>query len=399
MVTDLDWSAVTYEERQWTFRDKLAVPSKAQLAGNGPYFAAVTPRIARSARLKVSGDTLTLVSEAANEIARFDAELGAELAPFGSILLRSESAASSKIENLSATAQSIFLAELGDPTRRNATIIVANATAMQAALQLADDINAEAILAMHHALLSASQPHWAGRWRDEQVWIGGSDFSPHNALFVPPFHTRVPRAIDDLLAFINREDLPPLAQAAIAHAQFETIHPFPNGNGRVGRALIHSILKAKGLTRKVTVPVSAGLLADLPSYFDALTEFRKGDHEPIVRLTAEATFRAIRNGRALVRDLHKIHDAWRGEIVARKDAAVWRLAELALRQPVLDSKLVQRELAVAPHNANTAISLLEDVGALKKVSGNYRDRKWAAKDVLNALDRFAERAGRRQQFH
>ena len=397
MVTDqLAWSAVTYEAHRWVFRDDIEVPRRARLAGSGPYLAAVTPRIAVSARLSVSGDTLTLVAEAANEIVRFDAELGAELGPFGSILLRSESAASSKIENLSATAQSIFLAELGDPSRRNASIIVANTAAMQAALRLADHIDAEAILAMHEALLSPSQPQWAGRWRDQQVWIGGSDYSPHDALFVPPHHTHVRAAIDDLLAFINREDLPPLAQAAIAHAQFETIHPFPDGNGRVGRALVHSILKAKDLTRQVTVPVSAGLLADLSSYFDALTEYRAGDHEPIVKLAAEATFRAIANGRALVRDLREIHDEWRKEITARKDAAVWRLADLALRQPVLDSEIVQRELDVAPHNANTALALLEDIGALKKISGNHRYRKWAAKDVLDALDRFADRAGRRQ---
>jgi Fic family protein len=378
------------------FRDDIHVPRRARLAGSGPYLAAVTPRIAESARLSVSSDTLTLISEAATEIARFDAELGAELGPFGSILLRSESAASSKIENLSATAQSIFLAELGDPSRRNASIIVANTEAMQAALQLADHIDADAILAMHRALLSASQPRWAGRWREQQVWIGGSDYSPHDARFVPPYHTHVRAAIDDLIAFINREDLPPLAHAALAHAQFETIHPFPDGNGRVGRALIHSILKAKDLTRKVTVPVSAGLLADLASYIDALTDYRTGDHEPIVRLTAEATFRAIGNGRVLVHELHDIRDDWRQGITARRDAAVWRLADLALRQPVLDSEVVQRELGVAPHNANTALALLEDIGALRKISGNHRYRKWAAKDVLDALDRFAERAGRRQ---
>lgn len=188
----------------------------------------------------------------------------------------------------------------------------------------------------------------------------------------------------------------PTRSESSAHAQFETIHPFPDGNGRVGRALMHSILKAKELTRKVTVPVSAGLLADLASYFDALTEYRGGDHEAIVRLTAEATFRAIGNGRALVHELHEVNDDWRKEITARKDAAVWRLADLALRQPVLDSEIVQRELDVAPHNANAALALLEDIGALKRIAGNHRYRKWAAKDVLDALDRFAERAGRRQ---
>lgn len=397
VVTDpSSWSAVTYEEHPWAFRADIDVPRRARLAGAGPYRAAVTPAIAASALLAVSGDTLSLLAEAANEIARFDAELGSELGPFASIILRSESAASSKIENLSATAQTIFLAELGDPSRRNASIIVANTSAMQAALRLADRLDERAILAMHEALLSASQPQWAGKWRDQQVWIGGGDYSPHDALFVPPHHSHVRAAIDDLVAFIARDDLPPLPLAAIGHAQFETIHPFPDGNGRVGRALVHSVLHAKGLTRKITVPVSAGLLADTEGYFAALTAYRAGDHEPIVRLTAEASIRAVVNGRALGQDIDATGARWRGEISARRDAAVWRLADLALRHPVLDSPLVQRELGIAPHNANLAIAQLEEIGALKKIAGNHRYRKWAAKELLDSLDQFAERAGRRQ---
>lgn len=229
------------------------------------------------------------------------------------------------------------------------------------------------------------------------MWIGGDDHSPHQALFTPPHHTDVPAAMTDLVHFVERNNLPPLAQAAIAHAHFETIHPFPDGNGRVGRALMHAILKGKGLTRNVTVPVSAGLLADIDTYFAALTAYRDGDHEPIVALSANASFRAIDNGRTLVNDVHTTRDDWRSKIRARTDATVWPLADLALRQPVLDSEIVQRELGVAPHNANTAIEALENIGAIKKVAGNYRNRKWAATEVLEALDRFAERAGRRQR--
>jgi len=116
------------------------------------------------------------------------------------------------------------------------------------------------------------EAHWpdiAGRWREQQVWIGGSRFGPHEADFIPPHHDRVPAAMADLAAFMARPDLPVLTQAAIAHAQFETIHPFPDGNGRVGRALVHSLLKAGGLARSVTVPVSAGLLGDTGTYFAA----------------------------------------------------------------------------------------------------------------------------------
>ena len=117
-------------------------------------------------------------------------------------------------------------------------------------------------------LVSASvRKRHAGRWRDEQVWIGGDSFGPHDAEFVPPHHARVPALMADLIKFTSRADLPLLSQAAIAHAQFETVHPFADGNGRTGRALIHAMLRGHRLTRNVTVPVSAGLLTDTRSYF------------------------------------------------------------------------------------------------------------------------------------
>jgi Fic family protein len=96
-------------------------------------------------------------------------------------------------------------------------------------------------------------------------------------MFNPPHHDHVPVLIDDLVAFARRTDIPLLTQAAVAHAQFETIHPFPDGNGRTGRALIHSMLRGHGLTHNVTVPVSAGLLTDTSAYFDALTAYREGE--------------------------------------------------------------------------------------------------------------------------
>ena len=133
------------------------------------------------------------------------------MAPFGAMLLRTESAASSRIENLTASAKAVALAELGDTSRRNATEIVANTTAMQAAIGLADRLDAAAILAMHAALLEQHDPAIAGRWREAQVWVGTSSYGPHTASFVPPHHRRVPAAIDDLVRFMQRDDVPVLS--------------------------------------------------------------------------------------------------------------------------------------------------------------------------------------------
>lgn len=206
-------------------------------------------------------DVIALEAEATAEIARFDAELGGELAPFGVVLLRSESASSSMIKGLTSSARSIVLAELGSDERGNAEQIVGNVRAMQAALDLADRLDEDAVLAMHGALLRNHDPAIAGRWRAQQVWVGGDAYGPHGAPSVPPHQERVPALMADLVSFTRRDDLPRLGQAALAHAQFKTIHAFADGNGRTGRAFVHALLRGHGLTRRVTVPVSAGLLA------------------------------------------------------------------------------------------------------------------------------------------
>jgi Fic family protein len=146
--------------------------------------------------------------DASIEIARFDAELGTEVDPFASVLLRSESASSSKIENLTSGAKSIALAELGSRDKRNATEIVGNVAAMVAAIALADRLDEDAILSMHEALLVGVEPGIVGRWRQEQVWIGGDSFGPHGAAFVPPPHDQVPALMADLVRFTRRTDLP-----------------------------------------------------------------------------------------------------------------------------------------------------------------------------------------------
>jgi Fic family protein len=196
-------------------------------------------------------------------------------------------------------------------------MIVSNTDAMKAGVSLADRLDEDAILAMHAALMRNSHPDSAGRWRTEQVWIGGGTFGPRGADYVAPHHTRVPTAITDLLAFTRRADIPTLPQIAIAHAQFEAIHPFPDGNGRTGRALVQAMLRNKRLTRQITFPVSAGLLANTDAYFNALGAYREGSPAPIVERLSEASLLAVTNGRRLVADLRSIREEWNSRISSR----------------------------------------------------------------------------------
>lgn len=335
-----------------------------------------------------------LVTDASAEIARFDAEIGAELAPFASVLLRSESASSSMIENLSSGAKAIVLAEMGSSSKLNASLIVGNVAAMKTALDLADQLDTDAILAMHRELMRGHDDSIAC-WRDQQVWIGGDSFGPHGATFVPPHHTKVADLMDDLVAFTRQTDLPLLTQAAIAHAQFESIHPFPDGNGRTGRALIHAMLRGHRLTRRVTVPVSAGLLADTRGYFDTLTAYRDGDPVPIVEMLAQASLTAMVNARQLVDELREIRAGWDSKVRARQGAAAWRLADLLLRQPVVDTPTVAQGLGISADNAMRPIAPLVEAGVLTEFTGFARNRMWQSREVLSALDDFAARAGRR----
>lgn len=389
------WPALRWEERPWgPALASESVSRAARRRHTGPYRAALLPTIA-GRDLDLPGGTLAAASDAAAAIARFDAEAGGELAPFVAVLLRTESTSSSRIENLTSSARSVVLAEMGDRSRRNATAIAGNVSAMTAALRLADRLDAEAILAMHHALLASDDPRGAGRWREQQVWVGGSMQGPHDAAFVPPHHDHIEPLVDDLVAFCQRVDLPLLAQAAVAHAQFETIHPFTDGNGRTGRALIHAMLRGHGLTSNVTVPVSAGLLAVTPAYFEALTNYRDGDPAPIVALLAAASFAAIGNGRQLVADLRTLRQEWNERIVSRRGAVAWRLADLLLRQPIVDSRVLASALGIGPGNAARPIGALVTAGILTEITGARRNRMWQAPEVLALLDDFAARAGRR----
>lgn len=370
--------------------------SRAQIRKHsGPYRAAVPVELA-DLSLALSADTLSTSTDAASEVARFDAEMGGEIAPFSAVLLRSESAASSQIENLTASARAIAEAEIGERSRANASQILGNVAAMSAAVARSHELSASSILTMHDALMRADEPQIAGKWREEPVWVGGSSLGPHGALFVPPRYERVPGLIEDLIRFIGRDDLPVLAHVAVVHAQFETIHPFPDGNGRTGRALMHAMLRGKGLTRNVTVPVSAGLLVNVDAYFEALTAYRDGDPEPIVQRVAEASYAAINNGRELVQDLRAIREDWRQRVHARRDSAAWRIVDLLVRHPVINVGFVSEQLGIAAPNVYRSIEPLVTAEVLTS-SGRQRDRVWRAQEVLAAVDAFASRSGRRSR--
>lgn len=389
-------TAVTFEERTLPAPDEAQMSSRRpNLERRRPYRAAVVPEIAEAA-FDLAPEILADIDDATAELVRFDAHMGDFPAPFSSVLLRTESASSSQIEQLTSGPRAIAEAAIGERSDGNAPLIVSNVRAMEAALALADDISNASIIAMQDALLRDSHPDLAGQYRREQVWIGGR--LPHSASFVPPHHDRVDAAMDDLVRFAVRADLPVLAHAAIAHAQFETIHPFPDGNGRTGRALLHAMLRHGGVLRNLTVPVSAGLLTDVESYFDALTAYRSGDPGPIVQVFAEASLVALQNAKLLARDIAEFQEAWDEKLAGlRADAAARTLARLTIEYPVLNSPTAVAVTGLSKPSVSNGFDELVKRGVLAPGNSKQRNRVWVNQDVLDALDAFAVRTGRRRQ--
>lgn len=298
------WPRVQYEELLWAPAQAVRAPSinRSLQADRDTYRQAIVPRIAQ-ANVTLSTETASLVQAISDKLTRFNVR-AAESAAFEPVLLYCEARASSQIEQMTANARRISLARLGDRSRPNATLIARNTNALEAALQLATFLDVDAILTMHRALLEDSDPHHAGRLRDQSNWIGGD--SPVTAMFVPLKHTEVAALLEDLVRFMARTDMPALVQAAIAHAQFETIHPFTEGNGRTGRALVSAILRARGTTQNFTVPLSSGLLTSTKEYFDALNEYRQGNAEPIILRFIAASSRAMANVQGLMHDIEQL---------------------------------------------------------------------------------------------
>lgn len=389
---------VSHEPFEWVPRAPEMFSRAEVSRQTGRYDATVTAPIAQWHPLLSSEDSAD-VEDATRQLVEFDQhaqkKLGTDhpaLGPMTAILLRTESASSSQIEQLTTSAKQLALAEIEEGDKANALTVIGNVRAMEAALQMADDINEDSILAMHRALLTHQRglEHEAGRYRQEQVWIGTGNAGPRFATFVAPHHDRIPGAIADLVSFIDREDVSVLVQVAVAHAQFETIHPFVDGNGRAGRALAQSILRNKKLVGSTAVPISAGLLVDTERYFAALGAFRDGDAGPIVREFAMASRIAAKTGTWLVDGLVEQLDESRQEMKGiRADAAAWKVLPYLVGQPAVNTKYLMAELGLGEMAALRALDALTERGVLTETSGKSRNRVWQHRGIFGVLDAYA----------
>ena len=199
----------------------------------------------------------------------------------------------------------------------------------------------------------------------------------------------------DLTGFASRDDMSPVAQAAIAHAQFEAIHAFTDGNGRVGRGLIAVVLRRRGVTRSIVVPVASAMLADVDAYFESLISYREGDAEGMVAYLAGAAATAAQEARVSAQILDALPARWTSTVRPRANSSAERLLADLLTNPVLDAKTAARITGSALPRTYEAINRLVDHGVLREVTGAARSRVWVADDVMAEVADLDSRIGKR----
>ncbi|MEG8037153.1 Fic family protein [Sphingomonas sp. LR61] len=355
------------------------------------------PRIVR-ARWEPDARTEALLDRAAAALRSLDVHHGSRLAPLGSVIGRTEAVASSRIEDESASFDDCARALVGIRANPSATVVVRAAGAIEGLVAAADTgVITEAALLEAHRLLMRDDPvdgRYAGRYRSVQNWIGGGD-TPRLATYVPPPPELVAPLMADLFAFLHRTDLHPIAQAAIGHAQFESIHPFTDGNGRIGRALISAVLRRRGVTTTVTAPIATALAADRGRYFRHLERYRDGVVDALVADVAIAIGTVCDEATvtALLLDEHAA-DRMAGPCATSAHAVVGRALS---DDPVLTEARLQDLLAGVddgPVDEDLAGSVAADLvraGVLRPVTERRRDRAWVAPAVVDELEAFEQR--------
>jgi Fic family protein len=313
-------------------------------------------------------------------------------------LLRSEAVASSKIEGLLLSHRRLAKATAVPESDVNAQSVLGNVAALEAAYELAHSsqrFSLAAFRSIHRRLFEGTpDERLGGMIRTRQNWIGGDATSPVNADFVPPPEGEVERLLVDLAEFCDRTDLPPVLQAAVAHAQYETVHPFMDGNGRAGRALIGMVLIRRRVCDRVLPPVSLILAGDADTYVRGLGAYRYGDEADWFAFFAGATARAATVTETLAARVSDLQGRWiEAAGNPRAGSAPRKLIQALPAHPVLTFRTAQEITGLRREASRRALNRLEEAGVLHETTAGKRNRVWESVGLFDLLDEVEREAG------
>ena len=367
---------------------------------------------------KLAGLALTLDTDVVSDVVRAEKAiqelnnsvrflLGSEgLARF---LLRAEAVASSYIEGLQIGTKRLLRAELdlarGTASRSDETAIeiLGSIYAMEDALVEAQTeklISVDTIKRIHCTLLKNTRiEEYGGVVRAQQNWIGGNWHNPLQAEFVPPAPEYVEDLLEDLAHYCNQELVSPVQQAALAHAQFETIHPFVDGNGRAGRALIHLLLRRRGLTPAFVPPISLVLATFSKSYVEGLTAFRFEDSADSglinERLNEWLSFfagtcvRACKEAQRFEAAALRLRGVWLERLGAvRKGSTAELLLDELIGMPVFTYQSLCEATGRSLRAVSEAVTQFEAVGIVKPLGKAQRKQSFEVPEILKEFNIF-----------
>jgi Fic family protein len=380
--------------QQWEPDPSLRAPRKHLRPCS---YDAFVPDPIAGLEISISGEVAALVSSAEAAVASLNATAQPSLNPLARLLLRTESIASSKVDGMQLDVHRLARAEAthdaGRAIGREAAEVLANIDAMQFAMELSVEsatLEAQDLLAIHEVLLERAPGGGdPGHFRNEQNWIGGNDYNPCGADFVPPPPHEVEGLIEDLCIFCDEDALPPLVQAAIAHAQFETIHPFDGGNGRTGRALVQVLLRRSGLAPVFVPPISVVFAADKPRYIRGLTLFRDAEIDAWLEIFATATARAATLATDHQARVSNLQEKWRAQLrtssAPRSDAAAWAVIDELPAHPIISVPVAVAVTGRTKPAINNAMRQLVEAGVLIPMTELRRNRAWEADGLLDLI--------------
>lgn len=362
-------------------------------------YDAFVPKRLADLRLMLDLAAAGVVSNAEATVYALNSKSTGAAGPLAGLLERTESLASARVEGRAIGARTLAeaapRAEVGLQVSFAAGEVLAISDAMQSAIGPASagrPFTAEDVVDIHRRLvLRPAFGRIAGVVRTSQIWWGGNDYNPCGAEFVAPPSDRVESLLADLADAVNREERPPIVQAALVLAQCETIQPFEDGNGRLARALAQVVLRRRGLAPGCVVPVSVVLAADREAYAAGLRDFRYGDPAQWVSQYAVAAARAATLAARYLDDVRDLQTGWRRRLREganpRADAAAWAVIELLPASPVISTASAIAATGRAKSAVHAAVRQLVGAGVLLPLSTSRRNRQWEASGLVDLLER------------
>src|SRR6266511_4328081 len=339
--------------------------------------------------LDLDSEALSLLSQADVALGRLDGVVKVIPDPdfFISMYVRREAVLSSQIEGTQSTLEDLLGVELEPQTSAtdgdsDVGEIVNYVRAMNHGLQRLDDLplSLRLLREIHAELLRDGRGahRTPGEFRTSQNWIGPSGATLQQATFVPPPVPEMRQALDDFERFFHREERQPvLIEAALAHAQFETIHPFLDGNGRVGRLLITFLLVHRGVLRAPLLYLSHYLKLHRTEYYDRLTAVRvRGDWEGWLRFFLEGVATTAEEAAETAERIFELRESHHALVMEEAGAPGLRLLSALFDRPLVNVRYLARVLEVSFPTANRLVARFEELGLLREVTGQRRSRRF-----------------------